>query len=687
MSKKALSQSRSLRPHSLLRRIGALAALVIALGAAVLAGVYWHDPLGHWLGLADHPPHDGMPGMTLGQAGQPATKQLWTCGMHPQVIQDEPGLCPICNMQLTPIQGETGAAAGGERKIKYWWDPMLGPSSISDKPGKSAMGMDLVPVYEDEISGGPSVTIDPVVVQNMGVRLTPVSTGTLMRKVRAVGYLAEAQPNRRDVNLLVSGWVRKLYADTEGMHLREGEPLFDLYSPEVQVAIEELITARHAAAGDGVSGRGAPDALERRTADTLYRAALRKLELWGLPPAEVDRLSQLKEPPATVTFTSPITGHVTETNIVEGAAVKAGDRALRIVDHGTLWLDAQVFEQDLPLIGLGQNVVATVEALPNREFEGEVIFIHPHVDPMTRAATVRIAVPNPDITLRPGMYATVRISAEAAPESLLVPREAIIDTGTRQVVFVAMGNGRFEPRQVKTGLSGESGGESGMVQVISGLAPGEMVVTSGQFMLDAESRIKEAIQKHLSAGLVSAQPPPATSAAPAPAKESPAAVPEAERLPWSPQVDKVYAAYLEMARHLGAPQESADAPPPDVSAIADAVAALVDVTPEPQDSLARDVLDAAAVMRDRPLDEQRGLFKRLSEAVIRMAGVCPPSTAVAERLFVAHCPMAPGGGTSEGDWLQTSEDIANPYFATEMKQCGEITATIEATPASGGERP
>lgn len=461
--------------------IGRVSLAVALLVVGFAAGVYWR---------AAEPTHETSPS----GVNEPDA-QVWTCGMHPQVIQGKPGLCPICHMKLTPLDvgGDPAASAagagGGQRKIKYWWDPMIGPASISDKPGKSSMGMDMMPVYEEDVSGGTAVTIDPVVVQNMGIRVAEAKIGSIRRTVRAVGYLDQAQPNIRDVNLRVSGWVEKLYADTVGMHLQEDDKLFDLYSPEVQVALGELIAARKALAALR------PDAGEsaRRTSQIFLSSARRKLELWGLDAREVDRLARAEQAPRSVTFTSPITGHVTEKRIVQGSAVKAGDMAMQIVDHSTLWLDAQVYAQDLPFIKLGQRLTAAVEGAPGDEFEGEVIFVHPHVDPATRTATVRIAIPNPGLTLRPGMYATAHIEAQLGNEALLVPREAVIDTGTRQVTFVVAGPGRFEPRNLKTGVPSADG----MIQVLEGLAPGEQVVTSGQFLLDAESRMREAIQKYL----------------------------------------------------------------------------------------------------------------------------------------------------------------------------------------------
>lgn len=364
-----------------------------------------------------------------------APKQLWTCGMHPQVIQDHPGNCPICGMVLTPLRDDAGRDAHG-------------------------------------------IVIDPVIQQNMGVRTATVVEAPLRSTVRAVGYLAEAQPSQHDVTLRVSGYVEKLHAGVEGMHVMAGQPLFDLYSPELEAAVGELIGARRARA----NGAG----------DGLYEAAQRKLRLLGLTQAQVDRLATLERPPSSITFTSPVTGHVVTKNVVDGSAVQAGMQVMRIVDHRELWLDAQVFEQQLPLVHVTQDATATVAALPGRTFTGSVVFVHPHVDERTRTAMVRLIVPNPTLELRPGMYATVTIEADVAPSAVLVPRDAVIDTGTRQIVFLARDGGRFDARDVRLGIPAEGD----MVQVVEGLAPGDTVVVSGQFLLDAESRLEEAIRKH-----------------------------------------------------------------------------------------------------------------------------------------------------------------------------------------------
>jgi len=616
--------------------------IVVGLFAAFIAGLLIRG------GVPQHG-HESV------EASQPSgQKQLWTCGMHPQVIQDHPGNCPICHMELTPLKADNATSrASAQRKVKYWWDPMMNPPYIADKPGKSPMGMDLVPVYEDAISAGPAVTIDPVMVQNMGVRVALVQRASIQQQVRAVGYLEEPEPLHHDINLRISGWIEKLHANIDGMAIEKGQALFELYSPEIQVAVEELIAARKST-----------DA----AAKMLLESATKKLELWGLQPQQVADLSKLDRAPATVTFLAPMGGHLTEKKVYEGAAVQAGTLVMRIADNSTMWIDAQVYEQQLPLVKIGSKARATVVSDAGKVFEGEVLFIHPHLDPMTRTAKVRIQVPNNTHALHEGMYATVEILSEPTPLAPVVPREAVIDTGTRQIAFVVAGGGRIEPRTVKLGLSGRDG----VVQVLSGLAPGEQVVTSGQFLLDSESRLKEAIQKHLDTQLASRAVSAEMRAAAVPAPSTAAAVSATTQLS-IPYTDEITVAYLEIAQALGAPQQSDDPI---------GVARLIDVAKNGSgraEGEARKLVDAVAsaatAMNGKPLAEQRRAFMKLSDSLIALADQSPPSAKVAQELYVIHCPMAfdASGGA---DWLQTTRAVANPYYATDMKGCGVVSRAI-----------
>jgi Cu(I)/Ag(I) efflux system membrane fusion protein len=446
------------------------------------------------------------PDQTVMPASDSHPKQLWHCGMHPQVIRDHPGDCPICHMALTPLNSDSSSASGAQKKILYWWDPMLGPKSIADHPGKSAMGMDMVPVYANQ--GGPEVRIDPALVQNMGVRTAKVTRGPLMKTVRTVGLLRLPEPGLHDVSLKVSGWIDKLYADQDGMHVVKGEPLFDLYSPDLQVSEQELISAVKSA--KTLDANASPAI--RQEAQTLIDSAKRKLRLWDVAEADIETIASADQPPKDVPFRSPATGHIEDKVIVQGSAVQMGMKLLRVADHTLMWVDAQVYEEQLPVVKLGQKVVVTVDGIPGKSFEGAVSFMYPHVDHTTRTLSVRVTLENPNFELKPGMYATVEIKTQPTPDTVQVPREAVIDTGTRQIAFIAESEGHFTPRQVRMGITGDND----MVEILDGLAPGEMVVTSGQFLMDVESRTIEATQKLSSAATTSpadSQPAETTSMA------------------------------------------------------------------------------------------------------------------------------------------------------------------------------
>jgi multidrug efflux pump subunit AcrA (membrane-fusion protein) len=408
-------------------------------------------------------------------------KQLWHCGMHPQVIQDHPGECPICHMALTPMSaGRSPENSGAERKILYWWDPMLGAASISDQPGKSAMGMDLVPVYAE--SAGPTVIIDPNVVQNMGVRTAEVTRGPLTRSIKTVGILTLPEPGMFDVSLKVNGWIERIYANQQGMHIEKGTPLFELFSPEVLLATQELISATKAEHTKTPEAHGDV---------SLSTSAKRKLLLWGLTEEDVRAIAAMNEPPRTVTFRSPISGHIEEKLVVEGANVQAGMRLLRLADHTKLWLEAQVYAADIPLIKIGQEISARIEGGEDKSFAGKVSFIYPHVEPEKQTLKVRATIDNSTLKLKPGMYATAEVSVSSGSDVLLCPRSAVIDTGSKQTVFVADTNGHFSPRKVSVGTLGDND----QIAITSGLAPGEQVVISGQFLIDVESRMIEATEK------------------------------------------------------------------------------------------------------------------------------------------------------------------------------------------------
>jgi Cu(I)/Ag(I) efflux system membrane fusion protein/cobalt-zinc-cadmium efflux system membrane fusion protein len=421
------------------------------------------------------------------EVGEPEGQQLYSCGMHPDIIRDEPGNCPICGMKLTPIKT---AFAGttvpqGERKIKYWRAPM-DPTYISDKPGKSPMGMDLVPVYEDEIAEG-TITIDPVTVQNMGLRTASVKTGKLTRTIRTVGHIDYDEKRLYVINAKITGWIEKLYVNTTGERVHKDQPLLEIYSPDLVSTQEEYLSAVR----NYKELKDSPYEDARKGALELLNSTRKRLDNWDIDESQIENLEQSGEIKKTLTLYSPATGVVLHKNAVEGAHVKAGSDLFRIADLSTVWVLAHIYEYELPYVKLGQKARMNLPYMPGEFFEGKVDYIYPYLNQKTRDVKLRLEFPNPGYEIKPEMYATVVIESELAGEKILIPEEAVIRSGKREIVFVDMGEGKFAHREITTGVSGEGN----VVEVKKGLMSGEIIVVSGQFMLDSESKTQEAIQK------------------------------------------------------------------------------------------------------------------------------------------------------------------------------------------------
>ena len=382
-------------------------------------------------------------------------------------------------MKLVPVRKQpsppNSAASGkdaADRKVNYYKSTMM-LGEISQTPRKDSMGMEMVPVYEGEDDGG-AISIDPVTMQNMGLRTAVVSKGAVRRNIRTVGAIDFNETSLREVTTKFKGWIEKLYVDSTGQQVHKGEPLFEIYSPDLYSAQNEYILA---------SPRGpAPK-----------ESALTKLKYYDVSAEQIAELDRSRQAKKTLSVSAPCDGIVVEKLAVEGQMVDAGMKLYRIADLSTVWVQAQVYEQDLGFIKLGQEAVVSLSYLPDRKFRGRVTYIYPTVDEKTRTAKVRMEFHNPGFFLKPGMFATVQIESEIAADAVLVPDMAVLRSGEKNTVFVALDGGKFEPRTVTLGARSENY----TYQVLSGLQEGERVVTSGQFMLDSESQLREAIQKML----------------------------------------------------------------------------------------------------------------------------------------------------------------------------------------------
>lgn len=445
----------------------AVITLIIAGGIAGMLG---------WFGPKD--------GTGTSEVHEHSKKELWTCGMHPWILEEEPGDCPICAMKLTPKRDtEETATTTGERQIAYWRAPM-NPMEIYDKPGKSAMGMDLVPVYEDEIIGGVEVKIDPATQQNMGLRLAAVEQAPLTRTIRTYGHVTYDETRTAFVSPKFSGWFEKLHVDFTGQLVEKGQPLYEIYSPDLVAAQEEYLTAYRTL-------RRSPGNANR----DFLESTKRRLSYFDVADSEIRAIEAADSTKKTIVIRSPFTGVVTHKNAVEGGFVKAGTTVYTISDLSRVWVEAHIFEYELSSVKVGQDAEMKLPYLPGKVYTGKVAYVYPYLQQKTRDVVLRLEFENPDSELKPDMYADVKIKTGGGETGNVIPSESVIRSGERNVVFVSAGNGRFIPREVTLGPSLDKG----RIQVLSGLAPGEPVVSSGQFLLDSESKLNEAVQKMMDA--------------------------------------------------------------------------------------------------------------------------------------------------------------------------------------------
>jgi Cu(I)/Ag(I) efflux system membrane fusion protein/cobalt-zinc-cadmium efflux system membrane fusion protein len=432
--------------------------------------------------------------------------QVYQCPMHPDVIQNEPGECPQCGMALIPV--ESGTSPAHERQVLYWYAPM-DPTYMREEPGESPMGMKLVPRYADEVAEGRAdvVRIDPVQVQNIGVVSVPAELGDIARTARTVGILDFNADLVTWVNTKFSGWIEKVHVAYVGEEVKEGDPLFEIYSPELVSTQEEYLRALDYVAS--MEGSGRPEAL--RQAESLLRSTRDRLANWDISVDQIRGLEEARQVQRRLTIRAPAGGVIVEVmkEALEGMFVRPGMNLYKIADLSSVWVHVDVYESDLSWIQVGQEAEVSFRYDGDWNYRGRTLFVYPELSKDTRTLKLCVEVPNEDGRLRAGMYANVTVFGPPVRGAVLVPDSAVLRSGERAIVFVDLGEGRFEPRDVEVGIRSARGA----VQVIEGIEPGEAVVTQAQFMLDSESRVQEAIAKFMARGS-SKGIPPASQAAP-----------------------------------------------------------------------------------------------------------------------------------------------------------------------------
>ncbi len=365
---------------------------------------------------------------------------------------------------------DSGASAKKERKVAYWVAPM-DPSYRRNKPGKSPMGMDLTPVYDDGEDGN-VVRINPAVVNNLGVRTAEVQQGRLGRLINTVGYVSYDESKLSHVHARTDGWIEKLYVNSEGEEVNKGDILYKLYSPTLVNAQEEYLQSMRS--GNKI----------------LLAASFERLEALGISKAQITELRRTRHARQTIDIYAPQNGIVARLNVRQGMYIKPSTEIMSLADLSSVWLLADVFEKQTAWVETGNPADVRLSYLPGREWEGKVEYIYPALDSKTRTLKVRLYFDNPGEALKPNMFAKVRIYGGFRDNLTYIPHEALIRTGDEERVILSMGKGRFSSRVVVAGM--ESGN---YVEIKEGLTPGEMVVVSGQFLIDSEASTKASVMR------------------------------------------------------------------------------------------------------------------------------------------------------------------------------------------------
>lgn len=409
--------------------------------AVLLAGLYY--AFNRWSPKAAH--------MAVEKA-----KARYHCPMHPTYTSDKPGDCPICGMKLVPIEPEENSA-------------------LSQPPSAA---------HESEVSGYSSVRIPQERLQTMGITLGEARRIDLQQNIRTFGRVTYDETRVHHIHTKFEGYIEHLYVDYVGQFVKKGAPLFSIYSPELFATQNEYLLALRAR--EQMPQLQGNDPLNPTGAVDLVAAALQRLSLWDVGEEDIRRLEKTRKPLRDLTIYSPISGYVIQKTALMGLKVTPADNLYDIVDLSTVWVLADVYEMNLPSVRLGQPATMTLAYHPGKNWHGRLVFIDPTVDPATRTVKARLEFSNPGEELKPDMYTDVVIGGSQG-RGIAIPESAVIDTGERNIVFVAKGGGVFEPREVVLGIH-----VPGLYEIKKGIAEGESVVTGANFLLDSESKLKAA---------------------------------------------------------------------------------------------------------------------------------------------------------------------------------------------------
>jgi len=556
-------------------------------------------------------------------AGADPNVDYYTCTMHPSVHSHDPkGKCPICSMDLVPVfkKGAVSTAA-----------PKTGPGATLHEFS--------VPVERQ---------------QQIGVTYAAAEKKPLRHTIRSVGIVVPDKTRHWEFVARVEGYVQKLHVTSAGEPVEEGQPLLTIYSPELSTAERELVNL--------LDARDRAATAEGRTStDRSIEAARRRLEQWNITAKQIAELEKSRKPTEFLTLNSPFKGVVEDVPVDQGRKVMVGDHLVDVADLSVVWVWAEFYEDEISMLAKGQKVHITAKSYPGQMIEGELSLINPFLTEMKRTAKVRVDIPNPDFKLRPGMYVNIELAMDMG-EGLTIPVSAVMPTGSHTLVFVDKSEGKLEPRRIQVGRK-----FGDIYEVLDGLKPGERVVASANFLIDAESKVQGAVKGF-------EEPAPGDAEKSGPAESSlPVPLPQETQVLYQP----VITAYLAIHRQLS--QDKIDALPGQIDRLRECVQAIAKANvhpPERVDDYQQRISAVAAALeqyRAANLDDARIHFGKISAALIALLSEFPPP--LESPVEVANCPM---WDKSPANWLQAGKKIENPFMGTKMARCGDIVKTLGA---------
>jgi len=578
----------------------------------------------------------------------------YTCTMHPSVHSKTPGKCPICSMDLVPVlkkvANDSGAKDNSNGAGKETPGAMTDNGSMGSMPMPSPNGQTNKP-------GEFSVPVERQ--QQIGVTYASVERRPIRLSIRSVAVLEPDQANIFEYVARVDGYIQDLKVTSPGEQVNAGEPLVTIYSPDLRSAEKELVNLLNDRDRGGSS---------RASLDQLIESSKQRLRQWNVSDEEINALEKSRKATDTLVLRSPFTGVVEDVPMKKGMSVKMGDRLVGVMDLSRLWLWADFYENEVGLLRVGQKLDISLPAFPGKKFEGQIAAIDRRLDPMKRTTRVRIDLDNPEDQLRPGMFANVELKMDQG-EGLTVPVDAVLPTGSRSIVFVDRGSGKLEPRFIQVGRSfsqTDANGEASYDEVLEGLSEGERVVSSANFLIDAESRIQGALKTWDDESETKEKKSPATPAQSPKMSLGQNAV---------PAFNSILGAYDKIREFLAKDQIDGVVAQADV--LRGAIAQLISLTPdlmkeEGYRKAVTKLQDTTKEFDADNLEDARAQFGFFSADLIAFLKAYSPP--IDHRLYAITCPI---WKESPAQWLQTTPQVKNPFLGKQMPDCGQVNGPLQ----------